>query len=58
MSFEQNYGTYFKPNAECYEEETPITKEELLQMQIEKHIEDEENKLEEIKETYRWLNEK
>ena len=54
MSFEMNYGNHY-PFDEDYDEETVFTKEELLQLQIEKHLEDEENELEEIKERYRSL---
>lgn len=55
MSFEQNYGVR-DPVIE--EDEEPIfTKAELHQMQIDKHLEDEEYEIEQIKETWRVLNE-
>lgn len=53
MSFIQNYGV--RDPIVNDSEETIFTKDEILEDQIEKHLEEEENELKEIRETYSKL---
>ena len=49
-------GAFADP--EIKDSETIFTEEENLENQIQEHLEFEENELETIRETYRWLHEK
>lgn len=49
-------GVFADPEIEY--SETVFTEEEILENQIQEHLANEENELEKIKHTDRWLNEK